>query len=112
MSAEAVNEWALRELDIFRPNRPAEAAMVIDLFWVKGLRTRPAPILQGWHAMTMASSGCGRIQTGGGPANSSLTNTPASAEVMVLAKGLASGPHLGCTSVKRLEQWQVGSYAA
>ena len=120
-SEEEASRWALNELDLLLHTQtaPAEtAAIVIEpVLGEGGYIPAPKPFLQGLrkvcdeHGILLVLD---EVQTGFGRTGKYFAHEHAAihADVMVLAKGLASGFPLSCVaSTRRLMQaWEVGTH--
>jgi 4-aminobutyrate aminotransferase len=121
MSAEAASEWALRELDLILHTQtdPDEtAAMVIEpILGEGGYVPAPPQFLQGLrrvcdqHSILLVID---EIQTGFGRTGKFFAHEHAGiqADVMVMAKGFASGFPISAIASSReiMSKWQVGAH--
>ncbi len=121
MSAEAVSEWALRELDLMLHTQTAPeetAAIIIEpVLGEGGYIPVPAPFLQGLrracneHNMLLIID---EIQSGFGRTGRFFAHEHAGikADILVMAKGMGSGfPISGIASTKEIMgKWKTGAH--
>jgi len=121
VSEEEASQWALNELDLLLHTQTAPqetAAMVIEpVLGEGGYIPAPKPFLQGLrkvcdeHGILLVFD---EVQTGFGRTGKYFAHEHAAvhADVMVLAKGLASGFPLSCVASTRqlMKAWEVGTH--